>query len=157
VPNIIPSENHHKIRDRFLKKNKDTMESFQFPIIEGTKGVLLKIKERDQKSCFISTKYRESMNSMIKYYNLESIVDFSISGDEVENFKPDPEGIIKTLEYFNAKPNEAIFIGDSMHDLGAARNANIGFIGVLSGICNKADWEFENVPYVPSIKDIITL
>ena len=96
------------------------------------------------------------MNLVIKYYNLESILDFSISGDEVKNFKPDPEGIVKTLKYFNAKPDQAIFIGDSLHDLGAARNANVKFIGVLSGVCTKTDWELEKVPYVPSVKEIYT-
>lgn len=93
---MVPAENHHKIKDFFFEKNKDTTENHQFPIIEGTKETLSKIKENNQKSCFVSTKTRESMNLMIKYNNLESILDFSISGDEVENFKPDPEGILKT-------------------------------------------------------------
>jgi phosphoglycolate phosphatase-like HAD superfamily hydrolase len=153
---IVPAQNHPKIKDSFFGKNKDTTENHPFPIIEGTKETLSKIKENHQKSCFVSTKTRESMNLMIKYNNLESILDFSISGDEVKNFKPDPEGILKTLKYFNAKPNEAIFIGDSLHDLGAARNANVKFIGVLSGICTKTDWELENVSYVPSIREVYT-
>ena len=155
--NIVPEENHHKIKDLFFAKNRDTAENHQFSIIEGTKDTLLKIKENNQKSCFISSKTRESMNSVIKYYKLDSILDFSISGDEVKNFKPDPEGIIKTLKYFNAKPDEAIFVGDSLHDLGAARNANVRFIGVLSGICTKSDWELEKVSYVPSVKEIYSL
>jgi len=155
--NIVPEENHHKIKDLFFAKNRDTAENHQFSIIEGTKDTLLKIKENNQKSCFISSKTRESMNSVIKYYKLDSILDFSISGDEVKNFKPDPEGIIKTLKYFDAKPDEAIFVGDSLHDLGAARNANVRFIGVLSGICTKSDWELEKVSYVPSVKEIYSL
>ncbi len=152
--NVVPEENHHKIKDLFVAKNRDTADIHQFPIIEGTKETLLKIKENNQKSCFISTKTRESMDLAIKYYNLESILDFSISGDEVKKYKPDPEGIVKTLKYFNAKPDEAIFVGDSLHDLGAARNANVRFIGVLSGICTKSDWELEKVPYVPSVKEV---
>ena len=155
--NIVPEDNHDKIRDLFFANNKDTTENDQFPIIEGTKETLQKIRENNQKSCFISTKTRESMNLVIKYYNLESILDFSISGDEVKNFKPDPEGIVKTLQYFNAKPDEAIFVGDSLHDLGAARNADVSFIGVLSGVCTKTDWELENVPCVPSVKEVYSL
>ena len=155
--NIVPEENHQKIKDLFIAKNRDTAENHQFPIVEGTIETLLKIKENNQKSCFISSKTRESMNSVIKYYKLDSMLDFSISGDEVKNFKPDPEGIVKTLKHFNAKSDEAIFVGDSLHDLGAARNANVRFIGVLSGICTKSDWELEKVPYVPSVKEIYTL
>ena len=157
LTHIVPEENHHKIKELFIAKNRDTAKNHQFLIIEGAKETLLKIKENNQKSCFISSKRRESMDSVIKYHNLDSIIDFSISGDEVKNFKPDPEGIIKTLKYFNAKSDEAIFVGDSLHDLGAARNANVRFIGVLSGICTKSDWELEKVSYVPSIKEIYTL
>jgi phosphoglycolate phosphatase len=155
MPTIIPTENHPKIRDVFFEKNKDTSESHSFPMIEGAKDFLIKIKKNNQKACFISTKYRESMDLMIKNYHLESLLDFSIAGDEVENFKPDPEGINKALNYFKAEPNEAVFIGDSLHDLGAARNAALEFIGVLSGICDKSDWKNENVPYVLTIKELI--
>jgi pyrophosphatase PpaX len=156
MPDLIPSQNHHKIIDAFIKKNKDTAEGYQFPMIEGAKEVLLNIKENSQKTCFISTKYRTSMDLMIKHYQLESLLNFSIAGDEVVNFKPDPEGINKALNHFNADPKESIFIGDSLHDLGAAKNANIGFIGVLSGICEPSDWEVESVPYVPTIKELIS-
>jgi phosphoglycolate phosphatase len=152
---IVPQENHPKIRDVFFEKNKDTTEGFQFPMITGAKEILLTIQKNKQKVCFISTKYREAMDLMIKNCHLESLLDFSIAGDEVQRFKPDPEGIHKALNHFNAKPDEAVFIGDSLHDLGAARNANIEFIGVLSGICEKSDWESENVYYVPTIKELI--
>jgi len=140
----------------YKEKNKDTTENHQFPVIEGPKETLSKIKENNQKSCFISTKTRESMNLMIKYNRSDSILDFSVSGDEVKNFKPVPEGILKALNNFNDKPKEAIFIGDSLHDLGAARNANVRFLGVLSGICTQTDWELENVSYVPSVKEVYT-
>ena len=152
--NIVPAKNHHRIRALFVEKNTDTTEDHQFPLIERTKETLLAIKENDKKSCFISTKHRESMDLMIKSNELESIIDFSISGDEVKNYKPDPEGIIRSLEYFSAMPDEAVLIGDSLHDLGAARNANVKFIGVLSGICTEDDWEHEKVPYIPTIKEI---
>ena len=139
------------------EKKEETAENCNFPLIEGTKETLLKIKENNQKACFISTNTRESMDSVLKKHNLESLIDFSISGDEVKNYKPDPEGIVKTLKYFNAEPDEAIFIGDSLHDLGAARNANVKFIGVLSGVCTKLDWERERVTYVPSVKESYAL
>jgi len=154
-PSIVPTKNHPKLREVFIEKNKDTSENHQFPMIEGAKEVLLKLKGNNQKFGFISTKYREAMNLMLKHYRLDSLLDFSIAGDEVENFKPDPEGIHKALNYFNAKPEEAVFIGDSLHDLGAARNAHIEFIGVLTGICEKEDWERENVQHVPTIKELI--
>ena len=109
MTNIVPEENHNKIKELFIAKNRDTVENYQFPIIEGTKETLLKIKENNQKPCFISSKTRESMDSVIKYYKLDSIIDFSISGDEVKNFKPDPEGIFSLMERFQVKAQTATF------------------------------------------------
>jgi len=153
---IIPVESHHKIKSCFFEKNRDSSENHQFPLIEGTKETLLKIKENNQTSCFVSTKTRASMDIMIDHNNLSSLIGYSVSGDEVNNFKPDPEGITKTLKHFTGEPGKAVFIGDSLHDLGAARNGNVAFIGVLSGICTKTDWERENIPYVLSIKELFS-
>lgn len=153
---IIPLENHPKIKTCFFEKNKDTSEDHQFPLVEGTKEALSKIKENNQNTCFISSKTRASMNVMIHHYDLASLVDYSVAGDEVKNFKPDPEGVTRTLQHFDGAPEEAVFIGDSLHDLGAARNARVAFIGVLSGICSKTDWERENVPYVSSVNELFS-
>ncbi|MBU2612206.1 MAG: HAD family hydrolase [Nanoarchaeota archaeon] len=39
--------------------------------------------------------------------------------------KPNPEGIIKCLNCLELKNNEAIFVGNSDEDIGAAKNANV--------------------------------
>jgi phosphoglycolate phosphatase-like HAD superfamily hydrolase len=154
---IIPAQNHDRIKGCFFEKNTDSSEHHQFPLIEGTKETLLRIKRNNQNSCFISSKTRASLDVMIRCNHLASLLDYSISGDEVKNFKPDPEGIIRSLEHFNGGPGEAVFIGDSLHDLGAARNGNVAFVEVLSGICSKTDWQREEVPYVSSVKDLYSL
>lgn len=156
MTDIVPEVNHDKIRDLFFVKNRDSAETGHFPLIDGSIETLQKIKENNQFACFISSKARASLNSVIDYYHLGTTLDFSISGDEVKNFKPDPEGIYKALKYFDAEPDEAVFIGDSLHDSGAAKNAHVNFIGVLSGICSESDWEDEKVSYVQSVKDIYT-
>jgi hypothetical protein len=33
----------------------------------------------------------------------------------------------------------------------------VRFIGVLTGICTKSDWELEKVSYVPSVKEVYAL
>jgi len=154
LPPIIPEENHSRIPEVFSGKNKDISPKEPFTLIEGSESVLNKVRQNNQKTCLVSTMTRRSLDLFIKDYALKEFLDFSVSGDEVTRFKPDPEGILKSLRYFEAGPEEAVFIGDSLHDLGAARGANVSFIGVLTGICTREDWESEKVRHVPSINDL---
>ena len=51
----------------------------------------------------------------------------AILADDTERHKPDPEPIFKCLDKISIKPEEAIFIGDSINDYLAAKNAGVDF------------------------------
>lgn len=51
----------------------------------------------------------------------------AILADDTTKHKPDPEPIYKCLDKISIKPEEAIFIGDSINDYLAAKNAVVDF------------------------------
>lgn len=51
----------------------------------------------------------------------------AILADDTTKHKPDPEPIYKCLDKISIKPEEAIFIGDSINDYLAAKNAGVDF------------------------------
>lgn len=51
----------------------------------------------------------------------------AILADDTERHKPDPEPIFKCLDKISIKPEKAIFIGDSINDYLAAKNAGVDF------------------------------
>lgn len=155
MPSIIPEENHLKIRPLVELKNKDQSEIHHFPVIDGAEEFLRKLKQENKNIAFISTKSRPGINFILEELKWEKLVDFSVSGDEVVHFKPDPEGLFRTLDYFQADPKHSIFIGDSLHDLGAAKNASVPFLGVLTGVCTQQDWKKEGVKFVESVKELL--
>jgi phosphoglycolate phosphatase len=53
--------------------------------------------------------------------------------------KPDPAGALAILERVGARPEEAVFVGDSLVDLATARNAGLAFVGVAWGLVPRAD------------------
>ena len=53
--------------------------------------------------------------------------------------KPDPAGALGILERVGVRPEEAIFVGDSLVDLATARNAGLTFVGVAWGLVPRAD------------------
>lgn len=152
---IIPAENHDRMESLLEERNQDASNGSMFELIDGTKELLGDLRSAGMKIGLVSTKTRLAMDAMLNSNELMESVDFSICGDEVTNYKPNPEGVNRAIEFLGAKPEQVVFIGDSLHDAGAAQNAGISFIGVTTGVCSRVDWEKEKLVYVDSVRDLL--
>ena len=56
-----------------------------------------------------------------------------VSGDTLPHKKPRPEPLWHAADHFKVKPENAMMLGDSMHDVEAARNAGFQIICVTYG------------------------
>lgn len=54
-----------------------------------------------------------------------------VSGDDVVNHKPHPEGIIQFLEQYNLSPDEVLMVGDAPSDIKAAKAAGVSIASVI--------------------------
>ncbi len=61
-----------------------------------------------------------------------------IGGDEAPR-KPDPAGLLEILARVGATPAEAVFIGDSRHDVETARRAGVPMVAVTWGLGDRAE------------------
>lgn len=61
-----------------------------------------------------------------------------IGVDSVQQAKPHPEGILRTLEAFDAAPSAAIMVGDTKDDMLAAKAAGVVAIGVHAEVEKRA-------------------
>ena len=55
--------------------------------------------------------------------------------------KPEPDVLVKSLEFFGVSPEDCLFIGDSAADMEAGRRAGVKTCGVLWGYGVKAEME----------------
>jgi phosphoglycolate phosphatase-like HAD superfamily hydrolase len=55
------------------------------------------------------------------------------------NPKPDPESVIKILDFFNSDPRKTFYVGDSLLDQQTARAAGVVFISYKN---NELDADF---------------
>lgn len=74
--------------------------------------------------------------------------DAVLGRDSVSAAKPDPEMALKACDLLGCEPHEALFVGDSLSDLGAARAAGIPFVGVLTGAADAATFKKEKADYI---------
>lgn len=62
---------------------------------------------------------------MIKECDLDSLVDYYISGEDCQNSKPDPEIYKKAIEVLEMNPEECIAIEDSSVGIESAKQAGL--------------------------------
>ncbi len=95
---------------------------------ENAFEVLNTLKEKGKKIALVTTSPRKMIKDPLKINKLNEIFDVILAAEDVKNHKPDPEVINLALEKMNGIKDEAIIIGDSKSDLGAAKNAGIDSI-----------------------------
>lgn len=78
----------------------------------------------------VTGKARRSLNISLEALQMDHFFDVIVTGDDVINPKPHPEGVIKALSLLGVENNEAIFIGDSDADIQAGKEANVHTVGV---------------------------
>lgn len=87
---------------------------------------------KGQTSLAICTNRATSMDMIIEDFGLEGYFEYIMTASQVTHPKPHPEPLLKVLDYFEAKPEEALFIGDGEVDMQSAKSAGVPFISYKS-------------------------
>ena len=67
----------------------------------------------------------------LKAIGIYYLFDLIITGDDVAEHKPSPEGIEIFLKKFNLNPQKVLMVGDAHVDVLSARNAGVHVASVL--------------------------
>lgn len=107
--------NHH---NTWVKRSRDIEELLQL------------IKSSGLNLAIMTGKGRKSLDFSLKALEIADLFDMTVTGDEVEKPKPEPEGILRILSTLDTSPGEAIFVGDSDVDIKAGKRAGVETVGV---------------------------
>lgn len=88
------------------------------------------LKEKQIKTGIVTGKARRSLDISLKALQMDKLFEVTITGDDVINPKPHPEGVVKALSLLEAENNESMFIGDSDADIEAGLGASVYTTGV---------------------------
>lgn len=87
--------------------------------------------------------YSSRKGTLVPSLEQAGIMDYFeaiVQGDEVENHKPHPEGVIAAADGLMVKHSEAVMIGDTIFDIQAGKAANVALtIGITHGFGTLAD------------------
>ncbi|SEO79953.1 HAD family hydrolase [Paenibacillus sp. OV219] len=100
------------------------------PLPSDITHMLTSLREQGMKIGVITGKSRKAFLISTEALQLSSFFDVVITGDDVEQPKPHPEGIHQALHILGSHQNEAIFLGDSNADIRAGKSAGLRTYGV---------------------------
>ncbi len=112
-------------------------------IYPGVVKSLKVLREQGIKTGIASAKMTFMAKRVCEVFGLDSLMDH-IQGTDDFPGKPDPTVILKACQELEVTPGEIVFIGDTVMDVLAAKQAGCVAIAVTYGIGEKEDLKKEN-------------
>jgi len=120
-------ENHPEFehyRQQFLQLYLKNIcsKSVLFPGIETSLEFL---QQQNIPWGIVTNKPERFTNALLAQIKLPQQPHCVVSGDTTANLKPHPESILFACAELNVNPNNSLYIGDAIHDINAAKAANM--------------------------------
>ena len=101
-------------------------------LFPGTLEILSTLVEKNINVAIVTNKHRVAADEAFKLFGIADLGIWSISGDDIKEQKPSPEGIFKAMAHFGVTDkSDVVYIGDSVYDAKTAENAGVDF-GLVS-------------------------
>lgn len=124
-------------------------------LFPGAYEILAELKKNNIAVAVYTNKHRFATDEAFKIFGIDKLNIFSLCGDEVENLKPQPDGIFDCMKHFNVlDKKDVIYIGDTIYDYSTAKNAGVDF-GIVSWTPRKLPDFAENFQEIHSFSELL--
>jgi pyrophosphatase PpaX len=100
---------------------------------EGVGETLALLKARGHPTALVTSKGNELAHRALTWLHLTDHIDVVVGMDSTERHKPDPEPVLFALAALGSTPGNALFLGDSPHDIAAGNAAGVTSVAALWG------------------------
>ncbi|MDN6161541.1 MAG: HAD-IA family hydrolase [Atopostipes sp.] len=121
------------------KKERFMDQIDRISLVDGFKDTLNLLVDEGYLIALASSNNRRAVNQIIEQFNLENYLEFAMSGEDVENGKPNPEIFLKTAEAMKVSPKNCLVIEDAKNGVEAAKRAGMKCIGFDNPNSGKQD------------------
>ncbi len=135
----------------FIEKADEIMTDFTELFME-TSSIIRLLHSEGIKLGIVSTKFRYRIIEILERENLLEFFEVIIGGEDVQERKPDPKGLLEAIKKLNLSISQIIYVGDSLTDAKTAFRAEVAFVAVLSGVTSQND--FKNYKVIQFAEDI---
>lgn len=118
----------------------DILDGFELEAFTNTKlhpeahSVLHNLRKKEYRLGLVTNDGRKPTAYALRKFKLERFFDVVVTRDDVPKLKPSPDGVKKALSILRVEPQKAVFVGDSIIDLEAGRQAGVTVIAYTMGL-----------------------
>lgn len=127
---IKQGEPHATANPQFYQDVKDHVHSYHIEISFqiGAKELLKSLKLRGKKIGLVTSSFSKVVYATLDKLDARSYFDCVVTFEDVEEIKPHPEPILKTMRLLQSGASQTVMIGDSASDLLSAKKAGVDSI-----------------------------
>jgi HAD superfamily hydrolase (TIGR01509 family) len=111
-------------RERYLPKLKP------FP---DARGLLQRLRDDGYTLAVATSASKEDMDGLLKQAGIRDLIEEKTSSSDAEESKPDPDIVQAALKTAEARPEEAIMLGDTPYDVEASGRAGVRCVALRCG------------------------
>jgi HAD superfamily hydrolase (TIGR01549 family) len=120
-------------------------------ILDDVIAVLKQGSERGLLSALVTSKNREELANTLPRLHVSNCIGIAVTADDIPNPKPAPDGILLACSHFGLTDDQrktACYIGDTTHDMQAAKSAGVRAIGVAWGAAGRTRLQSESPEFI---------
>lgn len=111
----------------------------RLPALPGAGDLLRRLAGDGWKVVLATSAGDAELGALRRAIDADDAITATAGADDVESGKPAPEPVQRALELAGVPAERAVFVGDTVWDMTAARRAGVRCVGVLSGGIPRAD------------------
>jgi pyrophosphatase PpaX len=154
TPYVESDEDRERLVNRyrtFQHENHDRLMSQYAGVID----TIALLYQRGHPLGVVTSKGNMMMERGLKFIGADDYIEVAIGYDSVHIHKPDPFPVRAALEKLEYQASEAVFVGDSPHDIKSGNDAGVITIAALWGPFRRDQLEPYNPAYfLDDIKDL---
>ena len=124
----------------FVRRAEEVMADLT-SLYESVPATIEALREQGLKLAIVSTKYRRRIHQVLEREALLHGFEVVIGGEDVEQHKPQPQGLFEAMERLECSPASVLYVGDSVVDAELAKRAEVPVVIVLSGVTPPNDFD----------------
>jgi pyrophosphatase PpaX len=125
---------------------------------DGVGETLALLKSRGHPMALVTSKSNDLAHRALDWLHLTDHIDVVVGMDSTERHKPDPEPVHFALAALGAAPADALFLGDSPHDIAAGNAAGVASVAARWGPFSRTvleqarpTWLLEHIRELPAL------
>ena len=134
---LSPDQVREKIGCVYDRYDEDALT--RWALRPGVKDFLNAIRTNGMRTGLVSNVGGKTLAKALTKLGLAEFFDVALSRNDVLNLKPHPDGLNLAIQKLEISKDKSIFLGDSLDDVNAARNAGIRIMIITDGENGKED------------------